>query len=131
MELTDLVEKGLSTRQIAKALGKSQGYVKYNLKKLGLKTKHLPYNKNLHKPTEKVCNLCNILKPVEEFYFANKERTKIQGRCKKCSNQATIDKMVSTKIKMIEYKGAECEDCKLKFDSITITYLIFIIKTLI
>lgn len=32
MNIENLVEEGLSTRQIAKKMNKSQGFVKYNLK---------------------------------------------------------------------------------------------------
>lgn len=112
MNIENLVEEGLSTRQIAKKMNKSQGFVKYNLKKLGLKTKLI----SLKFPIingKKICSNCKNDLPISDFYKKYRNESETQNVCKSCSNQSTSKKMIDNKIKMIEYKGGKCEKCSI------------------
>lgn len=114
MSIQELVEKGLSQREIAKQVGKSQGCIKYRLKKLGLKTKteeKYPIVNN-----ERICACCGDKKNISEFYKKDKTSNRISNTCKVCSNKSSMKQMIDTKIRMIEYKGGECENCNIKLE---------------
>lgn len=117
--LQKLVESGLSSHQIAQRLSKSQTSVSYQLKKHQLKTNHRSFNKQAIYPVTngmKECSKCHLLKSEGEFYRKYKNSNVKHNFCKSCSNSLAISKMISTKIKMIEYKGRECKNCGLQLE---------------
>lgn len=112
MNIQELIEKGLSQRQIAKEIGKSQGSVKHTLKKLGLKTK--TKEKHFVKDGKKLCSLCEEIKSIDNFYRKWSINNVLSNVCKDCSNKQSLEQMINTKIKMIEYKGNKCENCSIQ-----------------
>lgn len=59
----------------------------------------------------KLCPLCKVEKLFSEFY-STKNRP-IAGICKTCFNKICIKRWIERKLQAIDYKGNECEDCKL------------------
>ena len=112
--LIELIEKGLSQREIGKEIGKCQTTVKHWLKKYGLKTNKLS-NTKIVLSSEKNCKICGKLKPVSEFYHRLNRNTP-NSYCKKCHNTYHTKRLANVKLKMIEYKGNECVDCGLHID---------------
>ena len=105
--LIEMVGKGMSLNDIAKASGKGQTTVRYWLKKYELKTKstYLYKNKDGRK-----CPRCNKAKSLDNFY----NRRGVAGSsvyCKPCTNEQTVERMRHTKRLCIEYKGGKCEKC--------------------
>lgn len=111
MNIQKLVQDGMSTRQIAKELNKSQTSVRYNLKKLNLKTNFKRIVKYPVIENKKICSICGIPKDLEDFYNKYRGKNDTHNICKVCSNKAVTEKMIQSKIKMIEYKGGKCERC--------------------
>jgi predicted transcriptional regulator len=112
--LQGLVDLNFSQREIAIHLNFSQSNVKYWLKKLNIKTNKSRYNKK--ELTEKYCPKCKNIKSIDEFYRSN-TRKNGNSHCKKCSNQLTTERQINMKIRMIEYKGGECNSCRLKLEN--------------
>lgn len=105
------VSEGLSTRKIAANFEVSQATIKHWLKKYQLKTQLSiticeEYN-------YKRCSQCKELKQKKEFYKKHKNKSTLSSICKDCSNQNTVKKMITTKLRMMEYKGNQCARCKL------------------
>jgi predicted transcriptional regulator len=109
-----LVNKGLSQRQIAKELSCSQTTVKHWIKKYQLKTVNVKTNYVELKDDEKYCYQCETIKNRSDFYSKHQEGKDLQHQCKFCANKQKVDRGRIVKIKMIEYKGSECEHCSLK-----------------
>ena len=105
--LIEMVGKGMSLNDIAKASGKGQTTVRYWLKKYELKTNPTYLYKN---KDERKCPRCNKAKSLDNFY----NRRGVAGSsvyCKPCTNKQTIERMRHTKRLCIEYKGGKCEKC--------------------
>lgn len=64
----------------------------------------------------KKCPKCNIVKDLSEFY-QTKSRPTGSGMCKKCFNEYCIQRWIQRKLEAINYKGNECEDCKLHINN--------------
>lgn len=65
----------------------------------------------------KICPKCKDTKNVSEFYFTN-SKPNGHSYCKNCFNKLCIKRWIQRKIDAIEYKGNECEDCKISFPEI-------------
>lgn len=100
-ELMQLVNQGMTQRQIADKLGFSQGNVKYWLAKFGMKTKYSV-------PKKLECKICGETNP-DLFYWHKDGRTRY--RCKKCDNRETIKRFRQNKKDAVEYKGGKCNRC--------------------
>lgn len=92
--LKRLVDKGLSTRKIAKECNYSQCNVRYWLKKYNLKTN----------PTLKSCNVCKVCKKEFKDYQGKK-----RARCGPCNTKI---RRYRTKEAAIKYLGGKCKKCK-------------------
>ena len=99
--LNEYVSRGLSTRAIAKKIGKTQSTVKYWLKKYGLKTSCSVIIKK-HK-----CITCGDTNR-ENFYG------KMKQQCKFCFNENAKERFRENRRRAIEYKGSKCEICGYK-----------------
>ena len=67
--MQNLIDCGLSQRDLATHLGSSQGIVRYWLKKYNLSTNNNKYNKGVDiLPDRKICPSCKIEKPNSEFW---------------------------------------------------------------
>ena len=119
-EIENLINCNFSQREIAIELKSSQSNVRHWLKKFNLKTNNNLYNKkeycSVENRIEKLCPKCKITKPIGDFYAKNKNKTWSAGYCKKCSNRYHSKRAQQVKIKMIQYKGGKCVDCKLKLE---------------
>jgi hypothetical protein len=111
--LQELINEGLSTRQIAERVNKGQTSVCHWLKKYDLKTNHNQYaEKDIkrHKQTHRICPKCNENLEITNFY----KRGGIlfdSTYCKPCTNNQTVIRMVEFKKKCLEYKGEKCIEC--------------------
>ena len=106
--LSELVNKNLSSYEIAKELNCSQTNVRYWLKKHGLKTI------KPQQPTKsKVCSKCDIEKSIGEFYKRNDNR--IHHWCINCFNKSTQQtnntRRVNRKKKLVDLYGGKCINC--------------------
>ncbi len=101
--LKSLVDKKMTTRQIATELNKSQTTVVYWLKKFELET--------FRTQTEfRICPKCREEKVLEEFYN-RRGRVGASVYCKSCTGEQTKDRQKDFKQKCIEYKGGSCRCC--------------------
>lgn len=64
--------------------------------------------------TEKVCTVCNKLKPLSEFYRRKNRRNGRYSECKICSSKRTKIARVRLKKLAVIYKGGKCEICGYK-----------------
>lgn len=113
-KLKALIEKLLSQRQIAKELQCSQASVKHWLKKYKLKTINTRKFEHLGIPDDKkYCRTCDSVKAKTEFYKHGSRSNAPQSYCKQCSHKRITIKGKQIKMKMVEYKGGKCLDCKL------------------
>lgn len=115
--LKKYVEEGLSTREIGKRINKSQGSVRHWLKKEGLVTSPKKIDKYPIVAGKKICSSCSSDKELDEFYYKEKGNKRLSNVCKVCSNKSTIELLISTKVKMIKYKGGKCENCNIKYEN--------------
>lgn len=113
INLEELINKGYSQREIAEELACSQSNVKYWLKKHGIKTNTKQYN--IKDRVDKKCPKCETVKPLTEFYKRS-NRNDYGGYCKSCSNNYHTQRVKEVKLKMIEYKSNQCNDCGLKHE---------------
>lgn len=95
--LQEQIKKGLSTRKIAKALGRSQSSISHWLNKYNLKT--IQSSKKPH-----LCEDCGETNP-DDFYSDQKQK------CKKCHNKRTTKAGQIKRIKAIELLGGCCQQC--------------------
>ena len=91
--LAQLVEEGLTQRQIAQTLGVSQTTIRYWLNKFELTTRK-----------KYQCRHCG---ETRKSKFSAGRFTS----CKKCRSRRQVDRYISYKQKAIEYKGGECIHC--------------------
>jgi hypothetical protein len=91
-----LIEEGLSQRQIANSLGKSQTSIRYWCKKHDLKT--------MSRQGPHLCKVCGEMNK-NEFY--QKQRSK----CKKCRNKDATKRFRKNKQDAVDYHGGECMIC--------------------
>lgn len=101
--LKELVDKKLTTRQIAEELNKSQTTIVYWLKKFELKSRS-------REKKSRVCPRCKEEKILDEFY---NRRGKVGAStyCKSCTGDQTKERQEEFKNKCIEYKGGKCICC--------------------
>lgn len=95
------IGEGLSSRQIAKAIKKSQGSVKYWLRKYSLKTTHNQFGE---KPVRYLCVVCGEKNP-DNFY------SKRRSYCKTCDNKRVAQLQREKKAKARKYLGGKCKMC--------------------
>ena len=107
--LIELVNKELSVREMIPYVKISYSTIRYWLNKYNLKTKK-NYGKSKFNG-KKQCLICKEIKEISNFY---KSKNSIQTYCKICSCKYHQNRVKDVKIKMIEYKGGECEKCNLK-----------------
>ena len=60
----------------------------------------------------KICSDCNIEKPESEFYWKDKAHTRLNSKCKKCSNQRMAELRRERYDRIAEYKSMKgCKIC--------------------
>lgn len=101
--LKQMIEDGLTQRQIAKKTGKSHSSIRYWLKKFDLKTKHRSIKEG---PPQRLlkCHLCKFCGTNNPNKFGGRHKT----MCTTCLNRYY---RLKKKIKCVEYKGGKCEIC--------------------
>lgn len=99
--LQNLVDEGLSQREIGDRLGKSQASVRHWLKKHGLKTKTILR-------TSFLCVFCG---ESEKELMALRHERPCHTICKSCDNKRAVDRSRENKLKAIDYKGGCCKQC--------------------
>lgn len=107
-ELQGYIDQGLSIRGIAETIKKSQGSVKYWLRKYDLQTNHKQYNIN-NNPT-RVCPRCEKEKDRSEFYD-RRGKAGASPYCKPCTSQQVVERQRANKAWAVELLGGKCEDC--------------------
>lgn len=60
----------------------------------------------------KLCVNCKISKPIDEFYFRNKETGTRFVWCKQCLNEYSSRQHKDIKTRAIAYKGGKCIICE-------------------
>lgn len=96
LELTNLVNEGLSSYRIAEVMKCSPTNVKYWLCKYGLKTKP--------KPKPHKCGTCGETDPKK--FYGRKRRT-----CGECHKDYTIRKGHEKRLLAVRYLGGACQEC--------------------
>lgn len=97
--LEELIREGKSTREIGKAVGKSQRVVRYWLDKYGLKTSYEKFNRK----GLKICGNCG-----------EKDQSKFHGRkakCKKCESERVLEIQRKNRERMRKHFGDKCSVC--------------------
>lgn len=114
--LEKYISENLSTREIVEQTGKSQTTVRYWLKKYGLSTNILPFNRDgkAHKTQawrkkQCKCSVCGETDPSR--FYQRKGRHAKFPRCKTCHNRSQIERFRSYKKMAVEYKGGKCVRC--------------------
>ena len=102
--LSELVERGLSIRQISRETGKGYSTIRYHVSKYGMRT-----SPNNVKNSEGLCTICG-----EKGEFWNNGERK-HTHCKKCFSKSRKSRRLARKLKAIEYLGGECKSCGGKF----------------
>lgn len=100
--LESLTQRGLSTRQIAKSLGRGQTSIRYWLKLHGIRSLHQGFGAKGPGPYK--CCECGTTNP-EDFY-GHKKRI-----CGKCHNQYTLATGKEKKARARAYLGDKCVSC--------------------
>jgi hypothetical protein len=107
--LESLLIEHKSWRAVARHLGKSQGSIRYWVRKHDLDT-----NKERSKfrltQDNAICTQCKITKPMTEFYKKNK--TNANSFCKDCFLAYIKVRWHDKKKEAIEFMGGKCIDCK-------------------
>lgn len=111
--LKNYIDLGYSTYRIGTALGKSQGAIKYWLKKYELRTTTNSKQKVFIESglKFKICPKCHNKKEVNNTNFYIQKSGELHSWCKDCNNQSTIDRQREFKLQAIEYKGGKCVYC--------------------
>ena len=110
LELDELINRKLSTYEIAIELKTSQTNVRYWLKKFSLKTIRSKTSKKINL---KLCFRCQ--KELSLDFFHKDKNNKSHGLssyCKRCNLSATLEMQRNFKIQCLEYKGFKCEKCR-------------------
>lgn len=97
-ELEILIEKGLSTRDMATEVGCSQGSIAYQIKKHKLKTKYRL------SAGEYLCRTCGT-SDISKFYSYRKRL------CKACDNIRVVEKQRQMRERIRSYLGGKCCRC--------------------
>ena len=111
--LQNLIDCGLSQRDLATHLGVSQSSVRYWLKKHNLSTNNRQYNKGSRYalPDRKVCSHCKEDKPNSEFWIRKNRDYQFHSMCKDCNAKDRQERQKDFKQQCVDYKGGECQCC--------------------
>ena len=101
--LKSLIAQNYSIRRMAKITGRSQGSIRYWLKKFGLITNIPRYNRGQRKEEVFACPVCNETES-KRFY-------RPRGRCKNCHNCQAKERVREIKKRAVESKGGKCKNC--------------------
>lgn len=102
IKLEELIEEGLSQRQIVERLGVPQSTLRWWLNKHHLKTRHNRYNrKDEHSQYKCVCGENN-----KDNFFPSKKFI-----CKVCHSRYTKNLYTGKKIRAVEFLGGKCLCC--------------------
>jgi hypothetical protein len=115
-KLSNLLDRGLSIRKIAKICNKGYSTIRYWMKKYNLKPQYnlkIIYTNNQH-----LCKSCNTTKSPSHFYTRKNRNNKCMNICKKCYMNKYYDK--DFKYNFINYKGTCCEICLKTFEVVDI-----------
>lgn len=113
--LCDLVEQGLSTREISQKVCKGQSTVRHWLQKYNLKTKNksftqgYKYSKRVSKDNQFCCN-CNV-KLNDNNAGCRRTKNIYFYLCKECHRIKSLETRINFKKKAIKYKGNHCQKC--------------------
>ncbi len=109
--LKEYIEKGYSSRRIAKELNVSNSAIRYQLSRLGVKTNAKNYLKN-KRLLEGVsyCTLCTSELPIDNFYV-KRDNSGVSKFCKLCSKRQVVIRQRKFKEILVKYKGGKCEKC--------------------
>ena len=99
--LEKYISKGMSQRKIAIEVGKSQGCIKYWLKKYGLKT----LTNNRPRP------YCSACKETDTAKFYTRQRGGWHSRCITCYNREQVEKFRRYKKELVDWMGGKCILC--------------------
>lgn len=105
-QLERLVNKGLSSYQIADELGKGQTTIRYWLKKHKLRTDS-SLRRGLKKEGKQKCKNCGVMD--KDSFYSN-----TRGVCKSCHSKQTCKIYVEKKLRAVDYLGASCKICGYK-----------------
>ena len=62
----------------------------------------------------KVCSICKVEKPIDEFYSQKGHKFGVMSLCKQCFNHLCIKRWKNRKKKYVQLLGGECEMCHTK-----------------
>ena len=105
----ELINEGLSTREMAYRINRSQTSVRYWLNKYELKTIK---TKSVGNDVKKCCS-CGEIKEKKEFY--KKTGNSLQSYCKICLLEFQKNRWIERKKEAIIYKGSKCIECGLSY----------------
>jgi len=98
--LTKLLDEGLTQRQLASRLGKSQTTARYWIAKFGLHVKA--------KCRNFCCRFCGEL---DKEKFALRHGKPCRTICKPCDSKRAVERARKNKLLAIAYKGCKCSIC--------------------
>ena len=107
-QLENLINCGLSQRELSSHFNVSQTNVRYWLKKYNLST---GYKKRNTLPDRKICSSCNKEKPNSEFYKRQSRDYDLSSKCRSCNLEDTLVRQKDFKQQCVDYKGGECQCC--------------------
>ena len=107
-QLENLINCGLSQRDISSHFNVSQTNVRYWLKKYNLSTN---YKKRNTLPDRKICSSCKKEKPNSEFYKRQSRYYDFSSKCRSCNLEDTLGRQRDFKQQCVDYKGGECQCC--------------------
>src|SRR5574343_68090 len=109
LKLEGLINKGMSSNEIAIEIGKSQTTVTYWLNKHKLKTNYNPFGTKEYGET-RYCPRCKQNCKTEDFY-QRRGKANSSTYCKTCTSEQTVERTRLFKFKCVEYKGGKCVRC--------------------
>lgn len=127
--LEEMIERGLSTHQIAKEIGKSQTSIRHWLRKYGINTKHFsPKHENKDCVNGNECKVCKTpLTGKKHSYCSDKCKSSyyyITHKSEANPNTNTRQRKVSKerKLHLIEMSGGACNKCGYKKNYAALTF---------
>jgi transposase-like protein len=130
--LEEMIERGLSTYQIAKEIEKSQTSVRHWLRKYGMNTKHVlfkdDHNVNGEFVNGRECKFCSkILTGKKHSYCSDKCKSSFYYKTHKSEvnpNTNLRQKRISKerKLQLIEMSGGACSKCGYKKNYAALTF---------
>lgn len=116
-ELKKLVADGKSINELAKHFNSTPAKIKTILKTHNLKTSGRGGGRELNPIVngKKVCRMCNVEKPIEEFY-KRKDRDGYNPTCKPCLIKHSMQAEDLLKETCVNYMGGKCSRCHGKFE---------------